>query len=171
MKRQNKPAISLAPDTPAQNESGPPAEWRILVVDDDASVREMLRRVLVGEGYSVCAAASGIAALEIAAVNPVDLVLLDLNMPGKSGWDTFKMLTAKNPLLPVVIVTARSNQLFTALSAGVGALLEKPLHFPRLLQTIRQLLAEPAAARLARMAGSPVDFHYSHAPHKEKFRP
>jgi DNA-binding response OmpR family regulator len=91
-----------------------------------------------------------------------------LNLPGKSGWDTFERLTAENPLLAVIIITARSNQLFTALGAGVGALLEKPLDFPKLLQTIRRLLAEPAEARLARMAGNPADFHHVPAPLKEQ---
>jgi DNA-binding response OmpR family regulator len=95
-------------------------------------------------------------------------VILDLNMPGKSGWDTFERLTAEHPLLAVIIITARSNQLFTALGAGVGALLEKPLDFSKLLQTIHRLLAEPAESRLARMAGSPADFHYTHARRKEQ---
>jgi two-component system, OmpR family, phosphate regulon response regulator OmpR len=154
-----------------QSENVNSAENRILVVDDDSSVREMLTRVLVGEGYLVSAAADGTSALEIATATKIDLVLLDLNMPGKSGWDTFERLTAENPLLPVIIVTARANQLFTAMGAGVGALLEKPLHFPKLLQTIEQLLAEPAELRLARMAGSrPVDFHYMHGHRKEQKR-
>jgi hypothetical protein len=50
--------------------------------------------------------------------------------------------------------------LFTALAAGVGALLEKPLEIPTLLRTIRRLLAESAATRLARIAGQETDFHY-----------
>jgi DNA-binding response OmpR family regulator len=134
---------------------------RILVVDDDASVREMLGRVLAGEGYRVMAAANGAEALEIAAANPIDLVLLDLNLPGQSGWDTFEGLTMKNPLLAVIIITARSNQLFTALGAGVGALLEKPLDFQELLEAVSRLLAEPDEARLARMAGRAGDFHHT----------
>jgi CheY-like chemotaxis protein len=140
-----------------------PSDHRILVVDDDSSVREMLTRVLTGEGYPVWAAADGTAALEIAAAAKFDLVLLDLNLPGMTGWSTFKALTALDPLLAVIIVTARSNQLFTALGAGVGALLEKPLDFAKLLQTISQLLAEPAELRLARRAGASAEFHYIHA--------
>jgi len=66
---------------------------RILVVDDDPSVREMLARVLADEGYAVMSAADGQEALETAVAAPVDLVLLDLNMPGRSGWDTFEGLT------------------------------------------------------------------------------
>jgi two-component system, OmpR family, response regulator len=170
MKHRQESIGLLASNEAGQSGNVEPAENRILVVDDDPSVREMLTRVLVGEGYLVWAAADGTAALEIAADAKVNLVLLDLNMPGKSGWDTFERLTAENPLLPVIIVTARANQLFTALGSGVGALLEKPLHFPKLLETIRQLLAEPAESRLARMAGSPADFHYLHAHRKETKR-
>lgn len=168
MKRQKESVGSPAPNEAGQSGSVKPAKNRILVVDDDSSVREMLTRVLVGEGYLAWAAANGTAALEIVAAAKVDLVLLDLNLPGKSGWDTFERLTAENPRLAVIIITARSNQLFTALGAGVGALLEKPLDFPKLLQTISRLLAEPAESRLARMAGNPADFHYVHAQLKEQ---
>lgn len=129
MKRPKESGGLPAPNEAGQSGSIKLVEHRILVVDDDSSVREMLTRVLVGEGYLVWAAADGTAALEIAAATKVDLVLLDLNMPGKSGWDTFERLTAEDPLLAVIIITARSNQLFTALGAGVGALLEKPLDF------------------------------------------
>jgi len=132
----------------------------ILLVDDDASVREMIGRVLRGEGYLVLSAANGDEAAGIAATHPIDLVLLDLNMPVKSGWDTFEKLTADNPLLAVVIITARPNQLFTALGAGVGALLEKPLDFPKLLKTIRLLLMESAEQRLTRIAGHDTKIHY-----------
>jgi len=168
MKLRNTSLSSTAQDETDANEIVKPAENRILVVDDDRSVREMLARVLAGEGYLVSAAADGTSALEITAATKVDLVLLDLNMPGKSGWDTFERLTAQNPLLPVIIVTARANQLFTAMGAGVGALLEKPLHFPKLLQAIQQLLAEPAESRLARMAGISADFHYVQGSRKEQ---
>jgi DNA-binding response OmpR family regulator len=145
-----------------------PARNRILVVDDDASVREMLARVLVGENYRVWSADNGDTALKIAATEKIDLVLLDLNLPGKNGWDTFERLTIQDPLLTVIIITARSNQLFTALGAGVAALLEKPLNFPKLLQTISRLLAEPVEARRARLAGDPVDFQYLHAGKKSQ---
>jgi len=93
----------------------------------------------------------------------------DLNLPGKNGWETFEALTAENPLLPVIIVTARPNQLFTAMGAGVGALLEKPLNFPKLLETIAGLLVEPADSRRARIAGKPAEFRY--LPPQKKRRP
>ena len=139
---------------------------RILVVDDDSSVRQMLGRILTGEGYLVGKAANGVEALETAAEGQFDLMLLDLNMPVKNGWDTFERLTTENPLLPVIIITARPNQVFTALGAGVGALMEKPLDFPKLLQTISALLAEDPEVHLARMAGKRAEFYYQPAGQK-----
>ena len=132
----------------------------ILVVDDDRSVRRMLRRVLGRAGYRVRSAPNGAAALEAAQDTPPDLVLLDVKLPGESGWDVFRRLTRRWPLLPVVIITARPNQLFTALAAGVGALVEKPLHVHKMLQAIRHLLRESVEHRLARMAGKLAQFHY-----------
>jgi len=137
----------------------------ILLVDDDPAICEMLCRLLTEEGYAVLAASNGQTALELAAQTQVGLVLLDLNLPVKNGWDTFERLTAERPDLPVVIITARPNQLFTALGAGAGALMEKPLDFPKLLQTIRDLLDEPVETRLTRLAGGSAEFHY--APRKQ----
>ena len=136
---------------------------RLLLVDDDPTVREMIGRVLTEAGYTVMLAANGQEALDFAAATEVDLVLLDLNMPVKNGWDTFERLTTANPLLPIIIITARPNQLFQALASGVGALMEKPLDFPTLLATIRTLLDEPAEKRLARIAGKRSEFHYIRA--------
>ena len=133
---------------------------RILLVDDDLTVRDSLNDVLLAEGYFVIPAEDGQQALDLANRSPVDLVLLDLNMPVKNGWDTFEQLTREHPLIPVIIATARPNQLFTALGAGVGALLEKPMDIPALLGTIEKLLAETAEQRLARLAGKQTKFHY-----------
>ena len=133
---------------------------RILLVDDDPTVRDSLKEVLIGEGYSVIPAENGEEALYLAARLPIDLALLDLNMPVMNGWDTFQQLTFEHPLIPVVIVTARPGQLFTAVGAGAGALLEKPMNIPTLLQTIKKLLAESDGTRLARLAGQETDFHY-----------
>ncbi|PYI89825.1 MAG: hypothetical protein DME26_00160 [Verrucomicrobia bacterium] len=133
---------------------------KILLVDDDLAVRESLARALAYEDYLVLPAKNGEEALQIAAATKVDLALLDLNMPVKNGWDTFERLSVEAPDVPIIIITARSNQLFPALAAGAGALMEKPLDFQELLQTMRDLLAEPTEARLARLAGKPAEFHY-----------
>ncbi len=133
---------------------------RILLVDDDPTVRGSLKDMLVGEGYFVIPAENGQQALDLAGRLPFDLVLLDLNMPVMNGWDTFGQLTAEYPFIPIIIATGRPSQLFTAIGAGAGALLEKPIDIPTLLQTMEKLLAEPAEKRLARLAGVKTDFHY-----------
>ena len=133
---------------------------QILVVDDDPAIRRMLSRILTGEGYGVSCAADGSEALTTAQAEPPDLVLLDVSLRDKSGWDIFDRLVKIKPLLPVVIITGKANQLFTALSAGAGALFEKPLQLPKLLQAVSQLLAESLENRVARQQGKATDFHF-----------
>lgn len=137
---------------------------KLLLIDDDPGIRQMLSRLLAEEGYTVLPAESGNEAFQITAATQVDLALLDLNLPRQNGWDIFERLTSENPLLPIVIITARPNQLFVSLAAGAGALMEKPLDFPTLLQNIKELLSETPETRLARLAGQATDFHYS--PHR-----
>jgi CheY-like chemotaxis protein len=136
------------------------AKHKMLLVDDDPAIRQILCHLLVEEGYLVLTAANGVEAVELAKATKFDLVLLDLSMPGKDGWETFKQLSTENPLLPIILMTARPNQLFPALAAGVGALLEKPLDFAKLFQTIKNLLEEPVEARLARFTKRDPVFSY-----------
>lgn len=132
----------------------------ILVIDDDASVRDSICHLLQGEQFRPLSAPSGGDALKIVSIYPVDLILLDLNMPGENGWETYSRLTRLCPLVPVIIITARVNQIFPALAAGVGALMEKPLDFSRLLTTIRDLILEPDEIRISRLMGRKAQFHY-----------
>jgi DNA-binding response OmpR family regulator len=155
------PAAGTTPAT--QPKPAKRAHRHVLIADDDFLVRNSLASVLESEGYRVDEARDGVEALARALEHEPDLVLLDLNMPVKNGWDTFERLTAKHPLVPIIIITARPNQLFTALGAGVGALLEKPMDIPALLETMNRLLAEPADQRLARLAGKKTEFHYKRA--------
>jgi DNA-binding response OmpR family regulator len=148
------------PKTTFTRDRGAPPGKRILLVDDDATVRDSLTDVLVAEGWVVIPAENGQQALDLVNTSAVDLVLLDLNMPVKNGWDTFERLTAEHPFIPIIIATARPNQIFTALNAGAGALLEKPLDIRKLLRTMEDLLAESAEQRLARLAGKLAEFHY-----------
>jgi len=126
---------------------------KVLVVDDDASVRGSLRKVLEDEGYEVILAGDGQEAVERFGRDQVDLVLMDLGLPIMNGWDAFERITSQNPVLPVIIITGQADQYDTALAAGVGALMEKPLDAPRLLQTMQKLLAEPNETRLFRRCG------------------
>jgi CheY-like chemotaxis protein len=124
---------------------------RVLIIDDDASVRESIGKVLKGAGYEVTTAPDGEEAVTRFVPEQIDLVLLDLNLPFRSGWDVFERLTAQRPTIPLIIITGLPNQYQTALAAGVDALMEKPIDAPALLRTMDELLAEPAEARLRRI--------------------
>lgn len=152
----SSPSVTASPKKPTAL-----ARKKILLVDDDPAIRRVLTRLLAEEDYTALSAANGIEALELAAVTKFDLVLLDLNMPLKDGWETFQQLASANPLLPIIVITARANQLFPALASGVGALLEKPLDFTMLFLTIHNLLEEPLSVRLARITGHRQEFRYA----------
>lgn len=145
---------------PPGAEPGPPRR-RILVIEDDTGVSSALGEVLELEGFDFACAPSGAAALEALQDGPVDLVLLDLNLQGKSGWDLLEHLYIRSPLVPVIVITAQPNQLLAAVCTGVGALLEKPLRIPILLETIESLLAESEEVRRLRRCGEPIAFRYS----------
>ena len=101
---------------------------RILVVDDQESARDFLGRFLVSVGYDVALADSAEAALAEVEARPVDLVLMDLRMPGMDGIEALKRLKARDPALPVVVLTAYAT-VETAVSAmklGAFDYLKKP---------------------------------------------
>jgi DNA-binding response OmpR family regulator len=155
-----KPAEKLTRDAPCPVSTTEAMKKKILVVDDDPQIRESLRKVLRAEGYEVVLAADGQEAIDKFDPEHIDLLLLDLNLPGNSGWDIFGTLTSLNPFLPIIIITGRQNQHELAAGAGVGALMEKPLDVPLLLKTITELLAESAETRLKRLVGLHSDVRH-----------
>lgn len=109
---------------------------RILIVEDDDDIREVVSALLEQEGYDVVSATDGRAALRVlqAGARP-DLMLLDLMMPGMNGWEVLeRMLSDGLSEIPVVVLTAAT----TALPAGARELLSKPVHLGHLLDTIRR---------------------------------
>ncbi len=134
---------------------------RILVVDDDGSVRESLKKVLEGAGYEVILAAGGLEAAIRFEPAQVDLLVLDLVLPNQSGWDVFERLTTRRPVVPVIIITGLPNQHGVAKMAGAGALFEKPVDPAALLQRIEELLSEPPEKRLERLIGALDDTKFA----------
>lgn len=132
----------------------------ILVVDDDPQIRGSLDKLLRAEGYDVALAADGEEAIDLFDTGSIDLVLLDLTLPGNGGWEVFGAITASDPFLPIIIITGRENQQDLATLAGVGALMEKPLNLPVLLETIRKLILEDAESHLKRLVGLHGDLCY-----------
>jgi CheY-like chemotaxis protein len=138
---------------------------KVLVADDDESVRESLCKLLHGEGYQVAAVANGAETVETFCreQNQIDLLLVDLNMPLKNGWATLDRLLEVNPSLPVLIVTGQPNQYEMAEAAGVTALVEKPIDVPSLLQLIHKLLAGPVKSPIQGGGHRRLPFHFVRA--------
>lgn len=133
---------------------------KVLLVDDERSIRDSLSKVLRKEGYEVLLAENGQQAVERLAHERLDLLLLDLGLPVQDGWATLGWLTHVNPLLPVVIITGRWKQGELAAAAGADVLMEKPLDVPVLFEIIRELIAEPREARARRLHGRGPGFRH-----------
>lgn len=139
----------------------------ILLVDDERSIRESLCKVLRAEDYEVVCAEDGQEAIGKFAQEKIDLLLLDLGLPVKDGWEMLYWLADVNPLVPVVIITGRWQQRQLAEKAGADALMEKPLNVPCLLQTIRELVNEPVESRAERLSRHERSFRYVSCDKKE----
>jgi CheY-like chemotaxis protein len=115
----------------------------ILVVDDIADNSFLLQTILEGEGYNVEVADSGGAALARIAVNPPDLVLLDVMMPEMDGFEVTEKIR-KNfalPFIPILLVTGYSELTPAAgFEAGADGFIRKPINFEDLLNKIRMIL-------------------------------
>jgi len=138
----------------------------ILVVDDDAVLVELLRTVLVREGYWVREARTGREALDEARRSNVDLIVLDLVLPDLDGLEVCRTLRGEFAT-PILILTARSSELDTVIGLHVGAddYLTKPFSLTELLARIVALLRRaqlPAAGSLPdreEVAGFRLDRH------------
>jgi two-component system nitrogen regulation response regulator NtrX len=132
---------------------------RILVVDDEASVRESLELILQFEGHEVLEAPDGARALEIAAEATPEVVLLDIRMPGKSGLDVLREIKERHPDVTAVILSAQAD-LSTAVEAvkrGAFDFLQKPLDRDKLLLTVRNALRQRELADENRRLRDTID--------------
>ena len=125
---------------------------RILVAEDDPHIREGLVDTLLGEGYDAVPARDGEEAIALFGRRPFDLVLLDLMMPGKSGYDVCRAIRRTNARLPVIILTAKGEEIDKVVGFELGAddYITKPFG-------VRELLARIAAVlRRSRAEESPA---------------
>lgn len=141
---------------------------KLLVVDDDHSVRESLRKLLEAQGYEVLSARDAVEALEAFNSQCIDLVVLDINLGVDNGWQVFETMTFKNPFVPTIVITAEWGQRERAVALGVEGLIEKPIDVPVLLKLIRELLTETTTTRLNRLCGNDAYCRYS-ARHYEPY--
>ncbi len=113
----------------------------VLVAEDDAAILDGLKTLLESEGYQVTAAANGTEALARFAEIPCDLVLLDIMMPGVSGFDVCRRIREKNRQVPILFLSAKNEEIDTVLGLELGGddYITKPFG-------VRELLARVAAA-------------------------
>ena len=117
---------------------------RILIVDDEEVLRDVLDAVLRREGFDVLSAASGEEALNVVDTEDVDLVILDIMLPGISGIDTLRALRIANPNLPVIIITAFSSidGAIEAMKHGAFHYIPKPFKNEEVVLTVNKALEQ-----------------------------
>ena len=116
--------------------------FSVLVVDDEAALRKVIRASLTACGFAVEEAGTGGDALDVVQRRPFDLVLLDVNMPGMSGIDACRQIRARAPQTGIVMVTVRDAEedKVRALEAGADDYVTKPFQFRELVARLRAVL-------------------------------
>src|SRR5450432_758663 len=120
---------------------------RILIIDDEAAIRESLEALLGMEGFHVTMAPDGPSGLEQLATNEFDLLLLDLALPGESGIDLLPRILEAQPDLPVIMITAYGtvSNVVDAIRAGAENFVQKPWDNEKLLADIRAAIGRHRA--------------------------
>ncbi len=134
---------------------------RILVVDDNPDNREIMSAVLRHRGFEVVAAADAETALELAAAEPPDLVLMDISLPRMSGYEAAQRLRARpeTASVPVIAVSAHAFEQMAYRGHGIfDAYLSKPVLPSVIADKVRLVLAGRSGAGLVRASGSPRSY-------------
>jgi DNA-binding response OmpR family regulator len=135
---------------------------KILVVEDDENIRTGLIDVLESEGFEAESAADGIIALKVFERDQFDMVLLDLMMPGKSGYDVAREIRAGGSAVPIIMLTAKSEEIDKVLGLELGAddYVTKPFGVRELLARVSALFRRSQAAEAADSEDDePANFH------------
>jgi excisionase family DNA binding protein len=139
--RGDRPAAA-APATPVRS-----ARQRVLVVDDEASIRDLLSKTLALAEYDVDTAPDGTSALDRMRAFNYDLLIADLKMPGMDGLTLIRQAKRIKADLPVIIITGFSTEssAIEAVNLGVAGYLTKPFRVPQVLAAASKALGAPAA--------------------------
>ncbi len=134
-----------------------PASGKVLIVDDDAAIRELASLYLQKDGFDVIVAADGPAAIERIAAERPNLVVLDLMMPGMSGYDVCRQVRADSNV-PIVMLTARDDDVdkIVGLELGADDYLTKPFNPRELVARVKAVLRRSDAATPATPAAGVV---------------
>ncbi len=119
---------------------------RVLVIDDDQAIRDLLREILRSEGHEVYEASDGDAGVRLFRAHHPDLVVLDMFMPNREGLETMREIRAESPNTRVLAISGAFSQAgYDALSMaemlGATRTLMKPFGAVKFLETVRELLA------------------------------
>ena len=136
--------MTVAKESTPTGASRPPRTATILVVEDDPDSAELMTQILEIEGYRVERAPSGLQALEKAGSPSIDLILLDVMLPGVDGFEVCHRLrqepaTAKKPIV-LVSAKGRREDVETGMRVGANEYMTKPLSRVNLLATVKKLL-------------------------------
>lgn len=125
---------------------------RILIVDDEATVREVVGQYLELEGYSVVQATNGLGALRLAAATPPDLVILDLTLPGMDGLEVCRRLRAASAV-PILMLTARTDDVdkLVGFEVGTDDYLTKPFNPRELVARVHAIMRRVEAMSVPAM--------------------
>jgi two-component system, OmpR family, response regulator len=126
---------------------------RVLIVEDELKMASLLRRGLVEEGHAADVAGSGEDALWMAQAHPYEAIVLDVMLPGKSGFETCRQLRNAGVWSPVLMLTARDavDDRVAGLDAGADDYLTKPFSFAELLARLRALTRRGGVERPAKL--------------------
>ena len=140
----SRAAASAPATTPAARPAAGNARPRVLVVDDEASIRDLLSKTLALAEYDVDVAPDGRSALERMRMYPYDLLIADLKMPGMDGLTVIREAKRYKGDLPVIIITGFSTESSTieAVNLGVAGYLTKPFRVPQVLAAAAKALGE-----------------------------
>lgn len=116
---------------------------KILVVDDERAITDLLKLHLEEEGYVIVVAQGVDKALKALEQGPIDLVMLDIRMPGKDGFDFLKAVTTHHgkPRMPVIVMTGRGELESLMEGLAVDGFVSKPFDVPLLLRKVKDVLA------------------------------
>ena len=114
---------------------------RILVVDDDPSIRDVVASLLELEGHEVSTASNGLEALRDVERQPPDLIVLDMRMPVMDGWTFVRELHRRGLHVPILVLTATQDAHLWAEQVGAEDFLEKPFEISSLLASVERLKA------------------------------
>ena len=116
----------------------------VLVIEDDPPVRDLLADVLDEIDYEVVPAHDGIVALQIMRSLHVDLITLDLDLPGLTGSELLQVIHARTTQVPPIIIISSGAPISRELQSQVRAVVNKPFNVDDLISTIREILPRPS---------------------------